>query len=166
MHEHIPGKDHREVAVRVRGYAEGVPCWAELGTSDPGGAAQFYADVLGWACDGTVFTLDGLAVAGITREPAGWLTYVTTGDLGPLLDLAVDSGGEVVRAPGEVPGRGRSALVSDCTGAVFGMWQGAGFPGSQLASQPGTVCYSELVTRDPDAAAAFYGKVYGWYTQP
>ena len=37
--------------MRVRGYAEGVPCWAELESSDPGGAAAFYRELFGWRYD-------------------------------------------------------------------------------------------------------------------
>jgi predicted enzyme related to lactoylglutathione lyase len=143
-----------------------VPCWAELESPDPGGAAEFYRELFGWRYDPDgVFRRDGLAVAGMVAGTAGWLTYLASDDLGVLADLAVDSGGELLRPSTEIPGRGRSALLTDVSGAPFGLWQRTGFPGAQLGSEPGTVCFSELVTPDVDAAGAFYGKVFGWRAQ-
>lgn len=153
--------------MRVRGYAEGVPCWAELESSDPGGAAAFYRELFGWRYDPDgVFRRDGLAVAGLRPGTAGWLTYLAGDDLAGLVGQAVDSGGEILRPPTEVPGRGRSALLADTSGAAFGIWQRTGFPGAQLSSEPGTVCFSDLVTPDVGAAGSFYGKVFGWSAQP
>jgi predicted enzyme related to lactoylglutathione lyase len=158
---------YKGVAVRVRGYAEGVLCWAELESSDPGGAATFYRELFGWRYDPDgVFRRDGLAVAGLRAGTAGWLAYLAGDDLGGLVDQAVDSGGEILRQPVEVPGRGRSALLADTSGAAFGIWQRTGFPGAQLGSEPGTVCFGELATPDVGAAGAFYGKVFGWTAQP
>jgi uncharacterized protein len=157
--------------VRVRGYAEGVPCWAELRTSDPGAAAGFYRELFGWRYDPVdgVFRLRGYVVAGLVAAaeyPAGWLTYLAGDDLDGLAGLAVDSGGALVQAARAVPARGRSAVVADPAGATFGIWQHAGFAGAQIGSEPGTMCFTELVTPDVSGAAAFYGKVFGWSAQP
>ena len=34
--------------------------------------------------------------------------------------------------------------------------------GAQVANEPGTYCWSELITTDLDASKAFYGAVFGW----
>jgi uncharacterized protein len=153
--------------VRVRGYAEGVPCWAEVATPDPVVAAGFYGALFGWAYEDGVFRLRGLAVAGLVEsESARWLTYLAGDDLAGLVDLAVDAGGELVRTPVPASGYGRCALVADPSGAPFGVWQRGGLAGAQLASEPGTICFSDLATPDLSTAAAFYGKVFGWAAQP
>jgi predicted enzyme related to lactoylglutathione lyase len=146
-----------------------MPCWAELTTADPAGAAGFYRDLFGWRYqpDEGVFRLDGLAVAGMATgpAPAAWLTYFASADLDALVGLATDTGGQV-RHRAVHAGRGRAAVLTDPAGATFGAWQRAGFAGAQLGSQPGTVCWSELAVPDTEAATAFYGKLFGWSTQP
>src|SRR6266516_2470621 len=149
-------------AVRVRGYAEGMPCCAELITTDPTGAAEFYRDLFGWRYepDEGVFRLDGQAVAGLATgpAPAAWLTYFATADLDALAGLATDAGGQV-RHRSTRPGRGRAAVFTDPGGATFGAWQRSAFAGAQLGSEPGTVCWSELAVHDADGSTAFYGKL-------
>ncbi|MEX1368067.1 MAG: VOC family protein [Nannocystaceae bacterium] len=34
--------------------------------------------------------------------------------------------------------------------------------GLQVANEPNAYCWSELYVRDPDAARAFYGALFGW----
>ena len=54
------------------------------------------------------------------------------------------------------------AVFADPVGAVFGLWQPKEHIGAQLANEPGTYCWSELITTDLDASKAFYGAVFGW----
>jgi predicted enzyme related to lactoylglutathione lyase len=42
------------------------------------------------------------------------------------------------------------------------VWQAGRHKGAQLVNEPGTWNFSELNTRDPDGAEAFYGAVFGW----
>ena len=56
----------------------------------------------------------------------------------------------------------RAALVADTAGAVFGLWQAAGFAGCQLRGDPGTMAWSDLLTDDVDTATAFYSSAFGW----
>ena len=37
--------------------------------------------------------------------------------------------------------------------------------GSYLSRGPGSVCWVEILTRDPPAAASFYEAVFGWITE-
>jgi predicted enzyme related to lactoylglutathione lyase len=148
-----------------------MPCWAELRSADPPVAAEFYRELFGWAYepDAGWFRRGGLAVAGLVRPgdgPRGWLTYLATDEVAGLTDLAVDAGGALLLAPVEIPGRGRAALLADPAGAVFGAWQRGRFAGAQVGSEPGTVCWSELVTPDVPGSTAFYSKVFGWTAQP
>ena len=45
------------------------------------------------------------------------------------------------------------------------MWQAGRTIGAQLVNEPGTWNFSELNTCDREAAAAFYGAVFGWETE-
>jgi predicted enzyme related to lactoylglutathione lyase len=154
--------------VRIRGYAEGTPCWAELCTPDPDAAAAFYQELFGWQLDDGVFRLGGHAVAGLRAGPPpapAWLTYLATEDLAELGERVTGGGGTVVVAPAEVGDRGRGALFRDSCGAVFGGWQRGTLAGAQIAAEPDTVCWSDLAGEER-VAAAFYGTIFGWTVQP
>jgi len=155
--------------VRIRGYADGTPCLARLRTADPDKAARFYGDLFGWHRDGDVFRLGTAVVAGLVPEPdpvPAWLTYLATDDLDGLSGRVADAGGAVVYPPAPVGGRGRTALFRDPVGAEFGAWQRGTCAGAQIGGEAHTVCWSELVTADEPGATLFYGKVFGWSTQP
>ncbi|GAA2653798.1 hypothetical protein Adu01nite_76970 [Paractinoplanes durhamensis] len=151
--------------MRIRGFAPSTPCWAELSTSDHGRAARFYADLLGWEIDGDRFLLDGRPVAGIAPSrpdrPEGWLTYLAAPDLEYTIERVQAAYGRVLVRPEERPGA-RSAVVADSSGAIFGLWQAAGFAGAQLRGEPGTMAWSDLLTDGVGQATAFYGSVFGW----
>jgi predicted enzyme related to lactoylglutathione lyase len=57
---------------------------------------------------------------------------------------------------------GRMAVLADPTGAVFGIWQPGVNKGAELVNEPGAFSWSEINTRDPETAKAFYGDVFGW----
>lgn len=169
--------------MRVRGYAPATPCWAVHHSGNVAVTAAFYAGLFGWTTathnGATVFMLRDLAVAGLAEIPGeaatpgqrpGWLTHISTDDIDTTSQLVVEAGGIVLRPVTEVGARGRSAVFADSLGAVFGVWQrgttaGAAFAGAQVKDEPGAVTWSEVVTRDTPATAAFYGKVFGWTKQ-
>jgi predicted enzyme related to lactoylglutathione lyase len=62
----------------------------------------------------------------------------------------------------DVMDAGRMAVFADPLGAVIGLWQPNQHTGAQVANEPGTYCWSELITTDLDASKAFYGAVFGW----
>lgn len=163
--------------MRVRGYVPATPCWAELQSTDAEAAVAFYSDLFGWRPEeldhGTqvVWHLGegttNCAVSGVTQlplgsQPAAWLTYLATDDAAATTQRTVASGGSVLAPPRDVRGRGTLALLADPAGAAFGAWQKITFAGAQAATEPGTVCWSELTTRDRSGAIAFYGEVFGW----
>jgi uncharacterized protein len=159
--------------VRVRGYAPATPCWAELASADPAAAVDFYRRLFGWDAttvhpDRIHFTLRGLAVAGLVpaRKRSAWRAYVSSEDIGGTVEAVAAAGGRVISPPAEAGELGRAALVTDAEGAAFGLWQRDRFAGAQVVSERDTVCWSEVATRDPAGATAFYGKVFGWVDQP
>lgn len=151
--------------MRIRGFAPGTPCWVELASTDPARAQDFYAEMFGWEPAGDRFKLRGRAVAGLTRaradRPAGWLTYVAAPDLDSALERVASAGGRCVSWPADGHG-GRAAIVADRGGAAIGLWQAADFAGAQSASEPSTMAWPELITDDPQAAADFYARAFGW----
>ncbi|WP_433054676.1 VOC family protein [Dactylosporangium sp. CS-033363] len=159
--------------MRVRGYAAATPCWSLLTSPAPSTAAAFYAGLFGWttsaAEDGTtLFHLRDLVVAGVAPTPserAAWMTYIAVDDPEATAQEVVAAGGRVLLPPTDIATRGRAALFADPAGAVFGVWQKIRFAGAQIHDEPGSVCWSEVVTRDVPASAAFYGKVFGWLDQ-
>lgn len=54
------------------------------------------------------------------------------------------------------------AIVSDPSGAVFGIWQAAAHVGTALAGAPGTPVWNELVTSETSTVAKFYQAVFGF----
>jgi uncharacterized protein len=107
-------------------------CWSELTTSEPLRAAAFYAALTGWTISEWnladqeqywLFRRGDRDVAGMVRlsggagSPSGWLPYVQVVSAEETAALAVDLGGSIVTPPGDVPGRGRSAVIEDPGGA-------------------------------------------------
>lgn len=164
-------------------YPAGVPCWVELTEPEGELATSFFGEVLGWRFEDRApegapapYFVAGLPdrdgdVAGfgsLLAEPVetpAWTTYVRVGSADEVAKLVASAGGTVVRGPTEVEGIARVAVCSDSEGARFGLWEPRGSGGAHLVNAPGTWNFSNLVTSDPEAAAEFYGTVFGWQTQ-
>jgi len=155
-------------------YEHGVPSWVDLMTSDPAGAAQFYAGLFGWdvqqgppeAGGYAIAHLRGRAVAGIgplqNPGPPVWSTYVSVDDADQVAEAATANGGKVLMPPMDVLDAGRGAILADPAGAVISLWQPGSHPGAGIVNEPGTYCWSELVTTDLAGSKAFYKAVLGW----
>jgi predicted enzyme related to lactoylglutathione lyase len=151
--------------------------WHELQSRDLAKAAAFYEKLFGWTTkeirvgpSGEPYrlcTLDGHEIAGIAMSkapaqvPAYWLAYLTVGDVDAAAAEAKSLGARVIREPADIAGLARSAIVADPRGAVFAL-RGPRAP--QLGSpapREGTIVWSDLLTDDASAAAAFYAKLCG-----
>lgn len=153
----------------------GVPCWVEAVQPDPRAALEFYGPLLGWtfsaAGERFVARIEGRDVAGIGAlpdlgGPAAWSTWIRVDRAEAAVERAVGAGGSLVLGPLETLGGGRWALLADPAGAPFGVCEAGGRAGAQLVNAPGTWTMSSLHTPDPDGAAAFYGAVFGWRSEP
>jgi uncharacterized protein len=116
--------------------APGRICWTELATDEPDRAAEFYAALAGWTLSerhrgpegrNWVFRLGGRDVAGMVQppEPHGkscWVPYVQVISAEDTAALAADLGGAIHTPPGDIPGRGRYAVLSDPGGALVGVF--------------------------------------------
>jgi predicted enzyme related to lactoylglutathione lyase len=160
------------------GYMPGVPCWLDTLQPDPDAAVTFYGNLFGWQFQERtpagsperyfVAQLRGRDVAGIGTQsrdaPArpAWTTYIWVDSADAAAAKVKAAGGSVLMDPFDVAGAGRMAVVSDPSGAAFCVWQAREHKGAQLVNEPGTWNFSELNTRDPEGAKAFYGTVFGW----
>ncbi len=157
-------------------YAPGIPCWVDLTTPDLPATIRFYEGLFGWTHETadeeqyggyTTFNKGGKPVAaasppmpGGEGQPVVWTTYFATDSIDGSVKLVEDAGGSVLMEPMEVPPHGHMAIFADPTGAVFAMWQANEMKGAQLTNEPGSLSWNELVTRDVDAAKAFYAAVF------
>lgn len=160
----------------------GNPCWFELGTSDVDGAKAFYGRVLGWEVGDTQMpdfdyrlARSGSAmVAGmmpLSHQPEGtppnWLIYLAVDNADESARNAAARGGRVLKAPADIPGTGRFAVLADPQGAVFGILQpepmeNAPESGAFDQTKEGHGNWIELMTPDPEAALDFYTGLLGW----
>jgi uncharacterized protein len=90
------------------------------------------------------------------------MTYVNVDSADDTVAKVTANGGTVFMPPMDVMDAGRMAVFADPLGAVMGLWQPKGHMGAQLANEPGTFCWNELITTDLDASKAFYKAVFGW----
>jgi uncharacterized protein len=166
-------------------YPTGAPCWVETWQPDPLAAMEFYGALLGWefsepepmpgALPGEYFVarVGGRAVAGIGTLPAlggpptpVWSTSIRVESADEATGLAIAAGARRLLGPLDVGAAGRWAVLQDPTGAAVGVWEARERAGAQLVNQPGTWAMSALHTPDRDAAAGFYGAVFGWESEP
>lgn len=155
-------------------------CWFELGTKDQDAAKAFYTTLFGWQFNDhsmgegmgvyTMFTLDGKEVGAAYQlneqqqpgVPPHWMTYVAVDSADETTAKAVSLGGEIVAPAFDVFDFGRMAVLKDPTGAVISIWEPKTHYGADLVGVPGSVCWSELSTRDAERAKEFYTALFGW----
>jgi uncharacterized protein len=161
-------------AVDVRGKF----VWHQLMTRDVPGAKKFYSKLVGWKMQPwppdpnyTVCVADVGPTAGIMSIPADmpadvpahWLQYIGTRDVDATAEAAVRAGGSVMKAPGDLQGAGRYAVLKDPLGAVFAILDPENArPEAQGVPPNGTFSWHELATSDNEAAFAFYSQLFGW----
>ncbi|MEV3987949.1 VOC family protein [Streptomyces sp. NPDC049837] len=155
-------------------YLTGSPNWVDLGTPDLQGAEAFYGALFGWRFRSAgpeaggygMFQLDGRTVAGgmtvpPDQAPPGWTVYFRTSDADATAAAVREGGGTVLSEPMDVFDLGRMAVFADPAGVGFAVWQPGANKGLDVVNDPHSLCWTELYTRDPAAAMAFYGSVLG-----
>src|SRR5215207_1514343 len=164
------------------GYHPGVPCWVDTWQPDPEAAVGFYTQLFGWEAvkmmppnsPGQYFLckLRGRDVAAIGSQPPErarhvpvWGTHIWVESADAAAAKVTDADGSVVIEPFDLLDAGRTAVFADPAGAVLCVWQAKEHRGAQLVNEPGAWAMSQLNTRDPDGAKAFYGAVFGWTTE-
>ena len=164
-------------------YTSHVPgsfSWVELSTSDPKAGVAFYRALFGWDVvehdmgpNGvyTIFTMRGKDVAAGAGQPAQeqqmgipphWNLYITVNSADEAATKATSLGATVLAAPFDVMDQGRMGVVQDPTGATFMVWEPKSHIGVKIRNEPGALCWSELTTKDPQAAERFYVGMFNW----
>lgn len=160
-----------------QGYAEGIPCWVDLATSDVDRASAFYGSLLDWefvpgaAGEGYLMAMrKDLPAAGIGVLPDGetssiWSTYFAVDDADETAEKILAAGGKLSMRPADVGALGRTAFAVDPTGGEFGIWQAGEHFGAAIVNEHGGLNWNELVTDEPEQALAFYSSVFGHGTE-
>jgi predicted enzyme related to lactoylglutathione lyase len=167
----------------VADYSSHVPgtfTWPELATSDQGAGVAFYRALFGWDVKEqpvgptevySMFQLRGQEVGAACSlrpeerqhgVPPHWNLYVTVASADEATKRAASLGATVLMPPFDVMDAGRMAVLQDPTGAVFQVWQPGRSIGARILNEPGSLCWSELSTRDTKKAEAFYTALFGW----
>lgn len=163
----------------------GTFLWHELMTPDPAAAKAFYGPLLGWEpkdmeMEGFTYTTFGLpgfpsGVTGmmeLSKEmaaegiPPNWTGYVQVDDVDKTAGEFAANGGAVNRAPEDIPGIGRFAVVADPHGAVLCI-MAPQMPDGEAGTWPaaganGTVGWNELMSGNWQEAWDFYAARFGW----
>jgi uncharacterized protein len=170
----------RTVVPERDGYIAGVPCWIDTNQPDPAAALPFYRGLFGWEFEDVmpegspgaylIGRIRGGDVAAVASIPDGappsamWNTYIWVDSADEAAARARAAGGAVISEPFDVLDAGRMAVVADPEGAVFCVWQAKNHRGAKVVNEHGSLNFNGLATRDPEAAKAFYGAVFGWQT--
>ena len=159
----------------------GTFVWYEVMTSDTSAAESFYRSVVGWnikdaGMEGFAYQVVSVGptmIGGMMAIPeaartmgaqAAWLGYIGVDDVDIHTGRVTAAGGAVHRAPEDIPGVGRFAIVADPQGAVFILFRGSSDQAPQAVA-PGTsghVGWHELHAGDGVSAFAFYADLFGW----
>jgi uncharacterized protein len=109
----------------------GVFAWDELHATDPDAAASFYEGLFGWTTapfveEYSLFELGETGVGGLMQERGGspvgyWLAYFAVEDTDAAAAMAMELGAGVIVPPESMEQVGRYAVLTDPTGAVFGL---------------------------------------------
>jgi predicted enzyme related to lactoylglutathione lyase len=161
--------------------AHGKFVWYELMTTDTKAAETFYRDVIGWGAQDsgmpgmsyTILSAGDAPIGGLMAVPKesrdagarpGWMGYVAVDDVDKSAAQAKKDGGTVHRAPDDIPGVGRFAIIADPGGAMLCLFKEMTAPQAPppVPGTPGTAGWRELYAADLKAAFAFYAKLFGW----
>ncbi|MEC4017512.1 VOC family protein [Streptomyces sp. H27-D2] len=156
-------------------YVPGAPLWLDLGSPDIDATGAFYSGLFGWEFQRggpevggySLFKLGEKTVAAVgplTAEGAkpAWGTYFHTPDAEATAKSVEQAGGSVRFEPFDVMELGRMGGFADPAGIEFCVWQPGVNKGLDTVTEPGSLCWVELHTPDPDAALAFYRSVFDW----
>jgi len=155
--------------------SRGMFVWHELMTGNVDAARAFYCGVVGWRaeeagmpdCRYLRLMAGEVGMGGLMPLPAGatagWIGYIAVDDVDAAARDLTTAGGTIHRAPDDIPGIGRFAVVADPQGAAFVLFRGTGqSPERPAQGTPGHVGWNELHAADWETVFPFYGGLFGW----
>ena len=164
------------MATRNVNWPNGTPNWTDCAFADVRAAKDFYGKLFGWDIEFDADDSYGICLKNghpaaaiapdVGEEFLGlWTTFFATDDVAGIRERVVSAGGTVVVEPMEIEDSGRTALFRDPEGALFGVWDGTGRVGFEIVNEPGSVAWTDLMTRDLASAQTFYAQVFGFSYQ-
>lgn len=156
-------------------HLQGKFVWFEHLSPDPKAAASFYQSLFGWHTEAmpmgeqrySMVMNAGEGIGGYRDAPPGvpsnWLSYLSVEDVDASHRVAVEAGAVSKMGPMDMGDVGRTAVITDPTGATLALWKGAQGDRPDVAKAPaGAFCWNELWTGDEKAALAFYVRAIGY----
>ncbi|MEZ5276006.1 MAG: VOC family protein [Opitutaceae bacterium] len=154
--------------------------WRDLFVADIDRVRPFYESLFGWEFDASVdygnfqlARLDGRPVAGFVLMDEDRTRDVTTQWVPNLLVEDVDAvaarfadGGTVLRAPVDLPDRGRVAVVEDAEEAPVLLLETRNGTPTPPTGAPGTFFWTELWSADEAISLPFYEQTVGYRRVP
>jgi predicted enzyme related to lactoylglutathione lyase len=113
--------------------------------------------------------IGGLVDATVLEKPPRngiWLNAVTVNDLEATVLRVEAANGRVIRAPQDIPGRGRMAVVADRDGAMLQLISGKARVYVEAEPTLNRWLWAELLAGDAKDAAGFYRDSFGYEIQP
>jgi predicted enzyme related to lactoylglutathione lyase len=147
--------------------------WFDIVSRDIPRTKAFYGEVLGWKVlpmpfgDGVyeMATVGEVPIGGYWPAEAGqapaWLSYLSVDDVDAAAARAAAAGGAVLEPPADVPGVGRFARIADPEGATFHLFRNDD-DDTPPTTGHGSLFWTELLCRKPEAMASFYERVAGF----
>jgi uncharacterized protein len=154
--------------------AQGKFVWHDLMTTDVEASKRFYGELFGWRIwkgehgDYLHISAGKRDIGGIVppdpkrQMPSHWNAYIAAQNIDEVMGRVTEAGGKVYAPVMDIPRVGKFAVVADPRGATFSPFQAIEWqPDDDKTPAPGEFCWDELLTDDPEAAVAFYEKVFG-----
>jgi len=153
--------------------------WIDVMTTDAAVATPFYEKVFGWTSQEIpggagpyhMFFKGDQPAAGLGEmndemkaqgAHPSWNSYIEVDDIDGTVGRVAGLGGEVVVPVMPAGEYGRMAVIKDPTGAHVSLWQNAEKPNQGTYNEAGFLTWNEHVSRDTEAARAFYAELLGW----
>ena len=165
--------------------SQGTPFWVDLSSPDIAASMSFYANLFGWDYEEAppedvggrryawaknssgypagIASLDDEETASGAKPQ--WSVQLLVDDMEDVTRRVADFGGSVVEAAANVGEYGIGAVIADPTGGRVNIWQ-AFQSGPTIKHEHGSMQWCELMTPDPETAAAFYRTLLSVETDP
>lgn len=157
--------------------------WFEYVAGDQARAQAFFAELFEWKTQtmpapglpGGAYTMIAAGehmIGGYLDTPPGapahahWLAHLQVERAAATAAAITVAGGTILEAPVAMGDMGTYAVVADPLGAAFALWQPAKPDDGGYKDAPGTFCWIELLTEDPDRSVAFYQAIGGFTDAP
>lgn len=164
------------MSTRHEPWPAGTPAWVDLGVPDLQAARDFYGPLFGWEFlvgppeTGfyTTCLKDGEQAAAIggqmegDQTPPNWTVYLASIDATADAARIEANGGTVILAPMQVMEFGTMVIFADPAGAVAGLWQAGSHTGAQIVDVPGSVVWTEQMSRNLEASTTFFAAAFNY----